>query len=113
MTIIPRELHPRQKALRDLAARGYLIHDGQVWWIANDDSDQGLEEVLIGPAEEDPEDTYWMLSNHHWPTTGPVLCGMCHDAESELGGYCPSCIRELVRETMGEAAFEAMRDGAI
>lgn len=101
---------PEMEATRALALQGYRVHDGYIWWISNDDPDQGLEEVRIGPAEDRAEDNYWMLSNHHWPTIGPVLCQLCQDAESELGGYCPSCQRMLDAEAAGEQAFEASRD---
>lgn len=98
------------EATRALSLQGYRVHDGYVWWIANDDPEQGLEEVRIGPAEELAEDNYWLLVAHGWPTTGPVLCQLCHDAESELGGYCGGCESLLASEAAGEQAFEAGRD---
>jgi hypothetical protein len=110
MMPLSRLLHPTHKALRDLALRGYLIHDGQVWWIADDDTDKGLEEVLIGPAGTNPEDTYWMLAMQGWPTTGSVLCQMCHDAESDLGGFCGACQKIVNEEARGEAERELAMD---
>lgn len=98
------------EATRALSLQGYRIHDGYVWWIANDDPEQGLEEVRIGPAEDRAEDNYWLLSNHGWPTTGRVLCSLCHDAEVSLGEFCGSCSRMLAAEEAGEQAFEAGRD---
>lgn len=104
---------PEMEATRALALQGYRVHDGYVWWIANDDPEQGLEEVRIGPAEQLAEDNYWILSNHHWPTTGPVLCQFCHDAEAELGQNCPACQRQLDAEDAGEQAYETAEDAAL
>lgn len=110
MMPLSRLLHPTHKALRDLALRGYLIHDGQVWWIADDDIDKGLEEVLIGPASDNAEDTFADLELAGWPRTSTVYCPHCHDVEVTLGELCPTCLAEFNRETAGEAQFEAGRD---
>jgi hypothetical protein len=108
---LTRLLHPTNKALRDLALRGYLIHDGQVWWIADDDIDKGLEEVLIGPASGSAEDTFWDLEAAGWPRDSHISCPKCHDVEVVLGEFCRTCLAEFNRETAGEAQFEARREG--
>lgn len=90
------------EATRALSLQGYRIHDGYVWWIANDDPEQGLEEVRIGPANELAEDVYWTLVAHNWPTTGHVLCQFCHDAEAELGSNCPACQKQIDAEDVSD-----------
>lgn len=110
VTIMSRHLHPTSKAQRDLALRGYLIHDGKVWWIANDDYEQGLEEVFIGEADGTAEDVFQALNSLDWPRV-QQYCLMCEDAEAPLGGFCQSCSQVIADEARGEAAFQRMREG--
>lgn len=106
-----RHLHPTNKAARDLALRGYLIHDGQVWWISNDDLEQGLEEVFIGEADGTADDVYQALNSLDWPRV-QQYCLMCEDAEAPLGGFCDTCNHLLAIEERGERALQRIRDRA-
>lgn len=96
---------------RRLAQRGYLVQEGIVKWIANDDLDQGLELVTVGEWAGSIEDLYFMLDNFNWPTRQAILslttCQLCLVEVANPSGYCADCQRILNAEDQGEREYEA------
>lgn len=92
-----------QQAFRRLAGRGYRIHSGGIYYITNDDTDQGLEEVLIANWDGLAQDALANLESHEWPTSPFILCMACAEGEADFGGLCHFCNREAIEwERAGE-----------
>lgn len=86
---------PVQTALRKLAARGYRIHSGSIWYIHNDDP-ENFQETLIANWDGTPQDAYDNLALHDWPTSPFLLCVSCGSGEAEFAGLCDFCNREAI-----------------
>lgn len=97
-----------------LAQRGYLMQEGIVQWIANDDTEQGLELVAVGEWAGSMEDLYWMLDTFNWPTKQAILsltsCQLCHIEEANPSGYCAGCQGIIDVEERGDREYEAAMD---
>lgn len=107
------DLREKQFAHR-LTQRGYLMQEGIVQYIANDDTDQGLELVAVGEWPGSMEDLYWMLDAFNWPTKQAVLsllsCQLCLIEEANASGYCHDCQQIINAEERGERELETARD---
>ena len=97
-------------ALHKLALRGYRIHHGAVWYIADDDPDRGLDEIWIGDWQGSAEDAYLTLMEHEWPVhMNQVFCRECHEGEVYFGELCAACNRRLTVETRGDLILDVRR----
>lgn len=83
-------------ALRRLHLRGYRIHSEGIYYIVNDDTDQGIEEVLIANWDGRAEDAWNALVSHGFPTSPFIMCMTCAEGEAEFAGECVFCARESV-----------------
>lgn len=84
------------EARRRMALRGYRIHSGAIWFIQNDDYDQGLEEVLVANWDGSAVEAWRHLEDHNFPTSPFILCQTCGSGEADFGGECETCNRETV-----------------
>lgn len=94
-----------------LAQRGYLLQEGVVQYVANDDSDQGLELVKVGEWAGTMEGLFFMLDTFNWPTKQAILsltsCQLCLIEEANGSGYCSDCQQIINAEDQGEREMEA------
>lgn len=107
------DLNEKQYTHR-LAQRGYLMQEGIVQYVINDDPEQGLELVPVGKWAGSMEDLYWMLDTFNWPTKKAILsllsCQLCLIEEENGSGYCHDCQKIIDSEERGEREYEIAMD---
>lgn len=94
------------RATGAMAKRGYLLHDGALWHIDNDDEDRGLETSRIIEWTDTPTTLYQTILAHGYPVAETVTCTACGEADTTWGEICHSCYLEDQEWEQAEQAIE-------
>jgi len=83
------------RAMRLLNYKGYVIRQGVLFLVHNDDPDN-WQDTLIGDVRGDVFETYQALEASGWPqVAGEFLCIECGLFTEQVGGLCVSCDRVM------------------